>query len=265
MIIELFGPPASGKTTFAHALAMALQKDGFDVQLIASSRPAERGSTAPEDFRALSSCRTVLTAPLSRVAKLTGAARVLLADTSSDEFTAGLMELLPPRTLPRWIRCRRFLALLSRSWEMATTSDRIVIFDQGFLTALCSMALFTVSAEQNLLLRGLALVPRPHLLIRLDSPRRVLESRLQSRLAQQSPLERWFEFDLKKSLEQIEVTNAVVRMLQENGERMMNVSSLDHRMLEEGLDRIVRGVKSWDQKIAHRPHYEGRPMAGVAR
>ena len=42
MIIELFGPPAAGKTTLAHALATALEKNGFDVQLIVSSRPAER-------------------------------------------------------------------------------------------------------------------------------------------------------------------------------------------------------------------------------
>lgn len=109
------------------------------------------------------------------------------------------------------------------------------------------------------------LVPRPHLLIRLDAPREVLESRLQSRLAHQSPVERWFEFDLKTSLEQIEMTDAIVHMLQENGERMMNVSSLDHRMLEEGLDRTVRWVKCSDTKAANRPRIERRPIAGAAR
>jgi thymidylate kinase len=265
MIIELFGPPASGKTTFAHALAIALEKDGFEVELIASSRPAERGSTASGNARALSSRRTAYTAPLRRAAKLIGAARVLLTGTDGDEFTAGLLDLLPPRTLLRWIRCRRLLSLLSHSWETATTSDRIVIFDQGFLTMLCSMALLTVSAERSLLLRGLTLIPRPHLLVRLDAPREVLVSRLQSRLVRQSPVERWFEFDLKTSLEQIEMTNAIVHMLQENGEQMMNVRSLDHRMLEEGLDRIVRRVKSWDRKIGNRSLVERRPMAGAAR
>ena len=53
MIIELFGPPAVGKTTLAHALATELEKNGFDIQLIMSSRPAERGSIQVESNASL--------------------------------------------------------------------------------------------------------------------------------------------------------------------------------------------------------------------
>ena len=266
MIIELFGPPASGKTTLARALATALEKDGFHVQLIVSSRPAERGSIEVENARALSSCITAFTAPLSRAAKLVGAARVVLAGSRSDQFAASLMDLLPPRTLLRSLRCRRFLSLLSRSWEMASASHRIVIFDQGYLTALCSMALLAGPVDRSFLLRGLALIPRPNLLIRLDTPREVLETRLHSRLARQGPVERWFELDLKTSLQQIEMTNEVAHMLREKGDRMMHVSSLDRRMLEQEVDRIVRGVKSCDEKIglADLSIVERRPMVRFA-
>ena len=78
MIIELFGPPAAGKTTLAHALAAALMKNGFDVHLIVSSRPAERGRIQAESTRALSWCRTAVAAPLIRAAKLVSAAPILL-------------------------------------------------------------------------------------------------------------------------------------------------------------------------------------------
>lgn len=249
MIIELFGPPAAGKTTLAHALARALEKNGFDVQLIVSSRPAECGSVGVESKRVLSWCRTALAAPLSRAAKFVGAAPVLLAGPRIDELTASLMDLLPPRTLLRWVRVRRFLFLLSRSWKMASTADRIVIFDQGFVTALCSMAVLARPVDRSSILRTLALIPRPNLLIRLDAPSETLKARLRARLNRQGALERCFEFDLQTSLRQIETTSEVARMLQDQGGRMMHVWSLDRRLLEKAIDRIVREAKSWDEKI----------------
>lgn len=267
MIIELFGPPAAGKTTLAHALATALKKNGFDVQLIVSSRPAERGSIQLESTRALSWYRTALTAPLSRAAKLVSAAPVLLAGARSDELTASLMDLLPPRTLLWSVRTRRFLSLLSRSWKMASTSDRIVIFDQGFLTALCSMALLARSVDRSAMVRGLALIPRPNLLIRLDAPRETLEARLRARLGRQGAVERLFEFDLQTSLRQIETTSDVAHMLQEQGGRMLHVSCLDRRLLEKAVDRIVREAKSWDEEIdpVNRSLVERRRLVRVAR
>jgi thymidylate kinase len=267
MIIELFGPPAAGKTTLACALATALEKDGFDVQLVLSSRPAERGSVEVENARALSSCRIALGAPLNRAAKLASAVPLLFAGSRRDELTASLMELLPPRNLLRSVRLRRLLSLLSRSWETASKSDWIVIFDQGFLTALCSMALLTRSVDRSRLLRGLALIPRPHLLVRLDTPREILEARLHSRLARQGRAERLFEFDLQTNLQQIETTSEVAHMFQENGGRVMHVSSLDRRLLEKEVDRITQEVRSWDDKIdlATRSLVERPPMVRVAR
>jgi thymidylate kinase len=267
MIIELFGPPAAGKTTLARALATALEKNGFDVQLIVSPRPAERGPIQVETTRALSSYRTALTAPLSRAAKLVSAAPVLLAGARSDQLTASLMDLLPLRTLLWSVRYRRYLSLLSRSWRMAASSDRIVIFDQGFLTALCSMALLARFVDRSVIVRGLALIPRPNLLIRLDAPREELEVRLRARIARQGAIERLFEFDLQTNLQQIETTNDVAHMLQEQGGRMMHVSSLDRRLLEKAVDRIAREAKSWDEEIdpVNRSLVERRRIVRVAR
>jgi thymidylate kinase len=267
MIIELLGPPASGKTTLARALATALDTNGFDAQLIVSSRPAEGDSIEVENTRALSSRIFAFTAPLSRAAKLTNALPLLFAGSRRDELATSLMELLPPRTVLRSVRLRRLLSSLSRSWQSASISHRIVIFDQGFLTALCSMALLAGSVDRSSLLRGLALIPRPNLLIQLDASRELLESRLHSRLGRQGPIERWFEFDLKTSLQQIELTNEVADIFRKNGGRMMHVSSLDRRMLEKEVDRIVQRVKSWDEEVdlADRSPVERRPLVGVAK
>jgi len=248
MIIELFGPPAAGKTTLAHALATALDRNGLDVELIMSCRPAERRLIQGESPTALYWCRTALAAPLSRAAKLVSAAPILLAET--DELTASLMDLLPPRT-PLWsIRYRRFLFLLSRSWKRASTSGRIVIFDQGFLTALCSMALVARHVDRGVIARGLALIPRPDLLVRLNAPRETLEARLGARLGRQGAIERLFELDLQTSLQQIDATNDVAQLLeQKGGGHMIHVTSLDRGLLEKAVDRIVRVAKSRDEEV----------------
>jgi thymidylate kinase len=252
MIIELFGPPAAGKTTLAHALATALEENGYDVQLIASSRPAERGTIEVETNRASSWCRTALGHPLSRAAKLFSAAPVLVAAARSDELTASLMDLLPARTVWWSVRFRRFLFLLSRSWKTARISDRIVIFDQGFMTLLCSMALRARSVDRTVIMRGLALIPRPHLLVLLYAPTETLLTRLRARLGHQGAIERWFEFDLQTSLQQIGMTSELSQMLQQQGSHMLHVSSLDHRLLEIAVDQIVREIKLRRNNSAHR-------------
>ena len=96
---------------------------------------------------------------------------------------------------------------------------------------------------------------------------RIGSSRLHARLAHQGPVERLFEFDLRTSLRQIETTSEVAHLLQEKGGRMMHVSSLDRRLLEKEVDRIVQDVKSWDEKIdlANRSTVERRPIVQAAR
>jgi hypothetical protein len=150
---------------------------------------------------------------------------------------------------------------------MASASDRIVVFDQGFLTALCSMALFARFVDRSIIARGLALIPRPNLLVRLDAPRATLEARLRSRLARQGAVERLFEFDLQTNLQQIETTNDVAHMLHEQSGRMMHVSSLDRRLLENAVDRIVREARSWNEEIdpVNRSLVERRRIVRVAR
>jgi thymidylate kinase len=253
MIVELFGPPAAGKTTLAHALATALGKNDCNVELIVSSRPAERGPIEVESTRALARCKAALAAPLSRAAKLVSAVPIFLG-AQNDDITANLVDLLPPRTLLWSVRYRRYLSLLSSSWKLASTSGRIVIFDQGFLTALCSLVLLARSADRGMIERGLELIPRPNLLIHLDAPRETLEARLCERLRRQGAVERLFEFDLQTNLEQIETTSEVARMLQEQGFRMMHVSCLDSGLLEEAVDRVVREAKLWNERIGHQPN-----------
>jgi len=111
------------------------------------------------------------------------------------------------------------------------------------------MALLARQVDRSAIVRGLTLIPRPNLLVRLDAPREILEARLRARLGRQGAVERLFELDLQTSLLQIDTTNDVAQTLEEQGGRMIHVTSLDHGLLEKAVDRIVRATKSRDEEV----------------
>jgi hypothetical protein len=111
------------------------------------------------------------------------------------------------------------------------------------------MALLARHVDRSAIVRGLTLIPRPNLLVRLDAPREILEARLRARLGRQGAVERLFELDLQTSLLQIDTTNDVAQTLEEQGGRMIHVTSLDHGLLEKAVDRIVRATKSRDEEV----------------
>lgn len=242
MIIELFGPPGAGKTTFAHALTTALRESGHVVELTLSYRPAEcaswpqsRRSTAPESWVAPVAHR--LSRPLLEMLAI---ARNPFALSQGIGAAAGFVRLLPPRNMAVALRLSQYILRLLHSWYHASAARHIVLFDQAFVQVVCSLALLGRAPDEALIARALDCSPRPDLLIRLDAPLDTLAARLRDRVRRQSALERLLEPDLKTNLEQIRIIDHVHELLRGRAQFVMSASSLDEGSLRASVKHIEK-------------------------
>lgn len=248
MIIEIFGPPAAGKTTFVVSLATALRERGHVVETMISSRPAEtRPAPRVGDMSAVPLPAVVrrLARPFSEIVKL-----ARNPGASSPGQAAELIRLLPPRSAIWFVRLAQYLLRLNTTWQRAKGKDHIVLFDQAYVQAVCSLILLGRPANEARVMQLLDRIPHPDLLIQLEAPEPVLEARLRDRSRDQSAMERFFEFDLTTNLDSIRVIKDLDRLMKVQGRPMISASSLDQRLLSDSIAAIEKlHVRSVDRTV----------------
>jgi thymidylate kinase len=242
MIIELFGHSGVGKTTFAYALAARLKERGAAVELILSYRPAE--CVAALDSCATAPAQVILARRLARpVFEVLALARHPFVSARGVVLAVSLVRKLPPRTVLSAMREVQYLARLSSSWHHASHEPRIVVFDQAYVQAVCSLAaLCGAMDDEARLADALEFAPRPDLLIRLEAPLEVLKARLHRRKCLQSAIERLFELKVQANLESVAIVGRVTNVLRERGQPTTCIASLDKTSLCQGVERIVRRI-----------------------
>jgi hypothetical protein len=240
MIVEIFGPPAVGKTRLAHALAAGLRERGLGVELALSYRPSEVArSGGTRRARRLDVADTARRLSRPAIETLAGARR-LFGDSPEARLARAMLELMPPTSAMWSVRLRQYIWRLGSAWNAARASSGIVIFDQGFVQAVCSLGLLGSPAHANRLPLALNLAPRADFLIRVDASRDVLRARLLKRASRQGVLERLLELDLDTNLRSISIIEDLQQLLEERGAPVASVASADEASLGIALTRLER-------------------------
>jgi thymidylate kinase len=262
MIVELFGPPGAGKTTFANLLAARLQERGSVAELVLSYRPAEQlpssnSVAAGRKHRHFGAMARRVARPVMELFSMAinpGAVSQIIGTAGS------LLKILPPRNILSSIRMNQYLTRLSHSWSRASNSSHVALFDQGFIQAICSLCLLNGAEDDELIGHALDRAPEADLLIHLDAPREVLSARLRKRQDRQSRLERWLELDLKRSLKAAEIAERLHGLLHQRGRRVARVEYIDENSLPRAAQDLAERLTAQLGADGDRP-----PCQEVAR
>lgn len=166
------------------------------------------------------------------------------------------MELLPPKNMFWSMRMGQYVVRLSHAWQQASRADHIVLFDQAFVQAVCSLISHGQALDEASIAQALDYVPKPDLLVRLNAPHETLKARLHDRIWRQGRIERLFEPYQRTKPDLIHIIDHVHELLRRRGQPVIHAASIDQDSLRDGVDLVGSLIDS-------EPRAECGPTAAI--
>ncbi len=244
MIIELFGPPGSGKTTFARALAARLGNRGHRAELLVSMRPKEGDDAGSRQAASpLSAAASRVMRPASR---LLFDLRQTAAHPADLGTTWSLLRAMPPRSALWSARLFRYALHLTCATRLVQHDLHPVVVDQGFVQLVGSLVILSNATDQARIANMLRVIPMPEILIGLKEPDGVLLDRLSQRMAAQGWLERRLEFSIEENMRFAGFFDNLFPLLQQTGQEVTYFCSSDETALSKAV-ALVEEKLAWRQ------------------
>lgn len=240
MIIELFGPPCSGKTTLATTLTDRLNKSGMRAQIWRSSRPSEMllGRGISRRWHHLTFQRR-LHRPLVELAAL---AIQPTENRRNLALASRMLSMMMPKRLFARAREAQYICRLAHAWCKAAASDTIAVFDQGFIQEIYSLAILSGAEDEAHIAAILLTVPLADVFVHVQAPLHVLSERFLNRRQAQSPAERLLEKSLKTNFESLPILASIHQTLVRHSCPVICVASLDEQSETRSIDLIQHEI-----------------------
>ncbi|WP_342665070.1 hypothetical protein [Kaistia adipata] len=161
---------------------------------------------------------------------------------SEIKISGDLVKIMPPSQMIWRIRLWQYIIKLSRRWNAARMSEDIVIFDQGFVQAIVSLAIFNGAADDALLSAALDLAPQADFAIRLLAPRDLIETRLLTRMQYESKAERLLEVEVSTNMASFGIFDDVNRVIENKKRTIFPIQPVDHETTQECLQMIKKMI-----------------------
>ncbi|WP_258592121.1 lipopolysaccharide biosynthesis protein [Mesorhizobium sp. AR07] len=159
-------------------------------------------------------------------------------------ISLSMVRLIPPSRRIWRARIWQYILHLSRCWGRSQKSPDIIVFDQGYVQAIGSLAMFNGDTDHGVLAKALSLAPPADLTVRLMVPYAVVEERLRLRMEHEPPAERIFEADLNVNMRSFGVFESINDLLAISGRKVISIENTDGQSTLKSIHQVEKQIIS---------------------